>query len=265
MPTSNIGNIGDWYIDSENKRFYGPKGNGGWSNEYIDLKNESYIMPLSVPLKKEDFGTYSGLVGRNRALSYVDMNAYEWLKTVGSIEKRGFRDFYYLKTFIFSDNITDIKEEAFFQCHGLENIIFPKNLQTIGKEAFCKCTSLTSVILPDTVTEIGLNAFAFCGSLKTIKLSQKMTRLENIFINCYSLKSITIPKNITYIGAGNFQNCISLKTITFENPIPPSFQNNWALTGIDNLETIYVPKGSVEEYKNSYGLAIYKNKIRALP
>ena len=266
MPTSNIGNIGDWYIDSENKRFYGPKGNGGWSNEYIDLKNESYIMPPSVPLKKEDFGTYSGLEGTNLALSYVDMNAYEWLKTVGSIRKRGFRDFYYLKTFIFSDNITDIKEEAFFQCHGLTTVVFPKNLVIIENRAFSLCSSLTSVILPDTVTQIGRSAFFGCGSLEIVKLSQKMTRLENsVFTNCYSLKNITIPKNINFIGAGNFQNCTSLKTITFESPIPPSFEFNWSLDRIDNLETIYVPKGSVEEYKNSYGLAIYKDKIKALP
>ena len=266
MPTSNIGNIGDWYIDSENKRFYGPKGNGGWSNEYIDLKNESYIMPPSVPLKKEDFGTYSGLEGRNLALSYVDMNAYEWLKTVGSIRKRGFRDFYYLKTFIFSDNITDIKEEAFFQCHGLTTVVFPKNLVIIENRAFSLCSSLTSVILPDTVTQIGRSAFFGCGSLEIVKLSQKMTRLENsVFTNCYSLKNITIPKNINFIGAGNFQNCTSLKTITFESPIPPSFEFNWSLDRIDNLETIYVPKGSVEEYKSSYGMAIYKDKIKALP
>lgn len=93
-----------------------------------------------------------------------------------------------------------------------------------------------------------------------------MTRLENsVFTNCYSLKSITIPKNINFIGAGNFQNCTSLKTITFESPIPPSFEFNWFLDRIDNLETIYVPKGSVEEYKSSYGMAIYKYKIKALP
>ncbi len=116
------------------------------------------------------------------------------------------------------------------------------------------------------MTQIGRLAFFGCGSLEIVKLSRKMTRLENsVFTNCYSLKSITIPKNITYIGAGNFQNCTSLKTITFENPIPPSFENNWSLDKIDNLETIYVPKESVEEYKNSYGMAIYKNKIKALP
>ena len=266
MPTSNIGNIGDWYIDSENKRFYGPKGNGGWSNEYIDLKNESYIMPPSVPLKKEDFGTYPGLKGNNWALSYVDMNAYEWLKTVGSIEKRGFRDFYYLKTFIFSDNVHTIKEEAFFQCHGLENIIFPKNLQTIGKEAFYRCTNLKSVILPDTVTEIGLNAFAYCGNLKTVKLSENMTQLKNnIFVNCYSLKSITIPKKIAHMGIGNFYGCSSLKTITFERTDPPTYETNWPLRDVDNLETIYVPRESVEKYKNSSGFRIYKDKIKALP
>ena len=266
MPTSNIGNIGDWYIDSENKRFYGPKGNGGWSNEYIDLKNESYIMPPSVPLKKEDFGTYPGLKGNNWALSYVDMNAYEWLKTVGSIEKRGFRDFYYLKTFIFSDNVHTIKDEAFFQCHGLENIIFPKNLQTIGKEAFYRCTNLRSVILPDTVTEVGLNAFAYCGNLKTVKLSENMTQLKNnIFVNCYSLKSITIPKKIAHMGIGNFYGCSSLKTITFERTDPPAYEYKWPLDNVDNLETIYVPKESVEKYKNSSGFRIYKDKIKALP
>lgn len=266
MPTSNIGNIGDWYIDSENKRFYGPKGNGGWSNKYIDLNSEHYVISPSVPLKKDDFLSFNGLKGKNLALSYIDMNAYEWLKTVGSIEKKGFKDFFYLKTFIFSDNVTDIKEEAFIQCHGLTTVVFPKNLVIIENRAFLFCTSLTSVILPDTVTEIGRSAFFGCGSLEIVKLSQKMTRLENsVFTNCYSLKNITIPKNINFIGAGNFDGCTSLKTITFESPIPPSFEFNWGLTRIDSLETIYVPKGSVEEYKNSYGFRIYKDKIKALP
>ena len=135
MPTSNIGNIGDWYIDSENKRFYGPKGNGGWSNEYIDLKSQAH----HTPLNKNDFGTNNGLIGFNMRTNYVDMNAYEWLKDVGSISKRGFKEFFYLKTFIFSDNVTDIKEEAFIQCHGLTTVVFPKNLVTIENRAFSQC------------------------------------------------------------------------------------------------------------------------------
>ena len=34
-PNRNIGNIGDWYVDSQNKRIYGPKKYNGW-REYID-------------------------------------------------------------------------------------------------------------------------------------------------------------------------------------------------------------------------------------
>lgn len=36
-PDSSLGQDGDWYIDKMNKRLYGPKTNGAWGMDYIDL------------------------------------------------------------------------------------------------------------------------------------------------------------------------------------------------------------------------------------
>ena len=111
----------------------------------------------------------------------------------------------------------------------------------IGERAFYVCSAMTSVEIPNNVTSIGSNAF----------------------YQCKGLTNIDIPSGVTSIGSLAFYYCSGLTSITVESPTPPSLGND-AFTYTNNCP-IYVPSGSVEDYKAASGWSTYANRIQAMP
>jgi len=48
-PSNDLGNIGDYYIDSDTKNFYGPKTSSGWGQPVFVLGGNSIIVGSTVP------------------------------------------------------------------------------------------------------------------------------------------------------------------------------------------------------------------------
>ena len=133
-PTSNIGNNGDWYIDTKNKKLYGPKTQNGWGNEGIPLGNGGSVSSLRGNYILDKSGTIL-LKWLNSEITDVDMQSDPELK-----------------------NVTIIANEA-FRNRSLKSIVLPNNLTKIGNNAFTD-NQLTSVTIPNSVTSIGQSAFA---------------------------------------------------------------------------------------------------------
>ena len=77
-----------------------------------------------------------------------------------------------------------------------------------------------------------------------------MSRIEiATFSGCGGLTSVTIPKGITFIGGGAFWGCPRLTSIVIEATMPPTTLPS--MCGYSDLVTIYVPKKSLELYKNT--------------
>lgn len=135
------------------------------------------------------------------------------------------------------DGVTSIGDKAFYRCEEMTSVTIPANVASIGSEAFRGCWELTSVTIPDGVTSIGASAFS----------------------SCYKLKSVTIPASVTSIGASAFERCDMLYSVTMLGETPPTLGNGG---GSDNVfkdtlistidKTIYVPKSSIDTYKNSW-------------
>lgn len=133
--------------------------------------------------------------------------------------------------------VTSIGDKAFYRCEEMTSVTIPANVASIGSEAFRGCWELTSVTIPDGVTSIGASAFS----------------------SCYKLKSVTIPASVTSIGASAFERCDMLYSVTMLGETPPTLGNGG---GSDNVfkdtlistidKTIYVPKSSIDTYKNSW-------------
>ncbi len=128
--------------------------------------------------------------------------------------------------------------DAFYMCNNLKSVTIPEGVTTIGGYAFEGCSGLTSVTIPESVTAIGDLAFAHCDGLT----------------------SVTIPESVQTIGDWAFDCCFKLTSVTAYNPIPVDIVVTYvwgsllAFDGVDCANCkLYVPKGSVEAYRNAEG------------
>ena len=83
-PDSSIGNEGDWYIDSENRRIYGPKKENSWKAYIYDEQYEdSYDVYEDYVLNKNKDVLIKWL---NERTTHIDMNAITNLKNIKIIK-----------------------------------------------------------------------------------------------------------------------------------------------------------------------------------
>lgn len=105
--------------------------------------------------------------------------------------------------------------------------------------------------IPDNVTYIGYGAFYQCSNLSLLNIGKNVTTIEYAFQSC----------NLTEI------HC--------KNPIPPILngrQTGYGYTFAEEPEklketdpyftaTLYVPKGSLEAYKNAEEWGLFENIV----
>ncbi len=191
--------------------------------------------------------------------------------------------------------VTSIGNQAFKGCSSITSIQLPADLTAIGNEAFCNCRSLLSLHLPDGVTTIGNSAFMGCSSVSSIQLPNSVTFIGNsAFEGCSSLRSLQVPDGVTSIGAYTFVcenlselylpkslrklenrifcreyysdvlGCPFLSSLICRSAVPADTEGN-SFYGYDkNVSyyqtntTLYVPKGSLEAYKEAKGWKDFK-------
>lgn len=128
--------------------------------------------------------------------------------------------------------IKAIGSHAFYDCTALTSVILPTGVTTIGSNVFRKCTALTKVVLYDSVETIGDYAFGYCQALPTI----------------------TIPAKVASLGDYALYGCSGMSSIYCKPTTPPDLGRS-VFNGIASDAVIYVPRASLEVYKN----AIYYN------
>ena len=115
---------------------------------------------------------------------------------------------------------------VFYKCRSLTSVSLPSGAKYIDKAAFDSCSSLTNVVIPSGVTTIWFDAFAGCKSLTNITIPSSMTEImDNAFNYCHGLTSIYVyNKQIPKMGRNVFLGCDAKKC------------------------TVYVPKGTYDDY-----------------
>ena len=154
------------------------------------------------------------------------------------IKHLAFRGCKNLKTVIFSDGIEVIDYAAFIECDSIETLQLPNSLKVIEDFAFNGCKMLTEIVIPNSVDSIGYYVFEDCSSVETLILGSSLSS----------------------IGSCAFYGCSSIKQIISYNPTPPQASGNPFGT-VDKTIPVYIPKGSLELYKEANEFYKFSNFI----
>ena len=118
----------------------------------------------------------------------------------------------------------------------------------VGFYMFYNCRSLTSLKLPKTVKRIELYAMQYCKSLQKCTLPESLSEINDKAFANTNLSEVTFPASLTSIKSKVFYECSNLKTLRFTSPSVPTFGQD-VFEDCSKLEKVYVPKASLNEYK----------------
>ena len=150
--------------------------------------------------------------------------------------------------FIYTSN-DKLGDYVFNDCYGLTSLTLPSSVTKIGCYALSNCIGLTSLPLPSSVTEIGEHAFMNCRGLTNFIIPSGVTSIgTSAFFCCYGLISLTIPSSVTAIGSRAFNDCSRLTSIyAYMEKLPETGSNLFLGCDAKNC-TVYVPKGTYDDY-----------------
>ena len=172
--------------------------------------------------------------------------------SVTSISDYAFEGCSGLKSLTIPSSVTSIGWAAFRGCSGLRSLTIPSSVILIGDHAFEGCNGLISLTLPSSVISIGESAFRGCSGLTSLTLPSGVTSIGNdAFHGCRGLTSMTIPSGVTVIGEGAFRGCSGLTSIyVYPENLPELESGIFSGCNAQNC-TVYVPKGTYDDYKAS--------------
>ena len=123
----------------------------------------------------------------------------------------------------------------------------------VGFYMFYNCRSLTSLKLPKTVKRIELYAMQYCKSLQKCTLPESLSEINDKAFANTNLSEVTFPASLTSIKYEAFSECSNLKTLRFTSPSVPTFGQD-IFEDCSKLKKVYVPKASLNDYKDKLNL-----------
>ena len=227
-----------------------------------------YGYPIELKEGYDDFGG-AVLVANLCEKGYCK---YIFDANVTKIPVEAFSERVSLLSMVIPNSVTSIGRDAFYKCTSLTSVIIGNGVTSIGGSAFYGCSSLTRVDISDLSAwcKISFNGYTnanpLCNGAKLylngseltdITIPSDITKIKDFaFYDCSSLTSVTIGNSVTEIEDYAFFNCSSLTSVYCKPTTPPtggsqmfSYNANGYYSPIGCK--IYVPRNSVEAYKNA--------------
>jgi hypothetical protein len=171
----------------------------------------------------------------------------------------------YLTSINIPEGVEYFEDYAFYDCWNLTSVSLPQSLREIGNYAFNYCSNLQSINIPENVTWIGSICFGH-SALTSFTFPQNTESVSWASLAyCDNLEKVEIPASVQWIDGYAFYDCKNLKEVVCYAEEPPylSYEALLNSDGSYNNPIVYVPAGSVDNYKQAYAW-YYLSDIRAI-
>ncbi len=159
-------------------------------------------------------------------------------------------------------DVTTIGTAAFDNCTELTSVEIPNSVTYIGGYAFRYCSNLLEITIPESVETIGYDAFSYCTGLTSVVIPNSVIEIQNAaFYMCYSLETIVIGNSVDFIGDDAFAYNYNLTSITVTNESLADLKGE-SVFNYTNDCPIYVPCGTLEQYKTGWMWSNYAERIQ---
>ena len=261
--TYHLGTVSLSYTPSKPTLFYMIDGNKISGNSFTISKDNQAFDAGAVTITAGDTSITYHYGGTNNTILYIDVNngnsnmvTHPWTSEA---------NYSSITSVVIGNGVTSICGNAFKQCPNLTSASIASTVTSIDNQAFSECGNLETVTFTDAdnshLTIIRPNAFANCMKLSSITIPKGVGEIGDFaFVCCSALVSATLPSTLSTMGYHAFRDCTSLASVFCLASTPPTgglsmFKNN------ASGRKIYVPAGSVGDYKSAAYWSDYANDI----
>ena len=228
----------------------------GGDDSEEDSKNINSTIVINEKGVASNGSKFVAIDDKNFYLDYVKYSVKEGHLEVTGYDTSGFNGVANIVSSItYKGNFYEvliIARRVFEECSRLTSVSISNSVTEIKSSAFYGCNRLTSVTIGNNVKVIDYGVFYGCSSLTTINIPNSITLIDDCaFRDCTSLTSITIPNSVKAIGQSVFSGCSNLKTIHCKSTQPIASIKVICDSNTYENVTLYVPKGSLNAYKNN--------------
>ena len=261
--TYHLGTVSLSYTPSKPTLFYMIDGNEISGNSFTISKDNQAFDAGAVTITAGDTSITYDYGGTNNTILYIDVNngnsnmvTHPWTSEA---------NYSSITSVVIGNGVTSICGKAFKQCPNLTSVSIPSTVTSIDAEAFSECGKLETVTFTDAdnshLTIIRPNAFANCVKLSSITIPEGVGEIGQFaFVCCSALVSATLPSTLSTMGLQVFRDCTSLASVFCLASTPPTGGSNMFNSNASGRK-IYVPAGSVSNYKSAAYWSSYANDI----
>ena len=261
--TYHLGTVSLSYTPSKPTLFYMIDGNEISGNSFTISKDNQAFDAGAVTITAGDTSITYHYGGTNNTILYIDVNngnsnmvTHPWTSEA---------NYSSITSVVIGDGVTSICGNAFKQCPNLTSASIASTVTSIDNQTFSECGKLETVTFTDAdnsqLTIIRPNAFANCVKLSSITIPEGVGEIGQFaFVCCSALVSATLPSTLSTMGVHVFRDCTSLASVFCLASIPPTGGSSMFNSNASGRK-IYVPAGSVGDYKTAAYWSSYANDI----